>query len=60
MIRSIDSAHNHLVNVDRLSDDELKKLEKEFERISKKADETMDRVEVVADEVEQVAEATSR
>jgi low affinity Fe/Cu permease len=60
LIRAIDSARNHLVNVDRLSDDELKKLEKEFKRISKKADETMDRVEEVAEEVEEAADAASR
>ena len=57
LIRAIDNARNHLVNVDRLSDDELKTLEKQFKRISKKADETLGRVEDVVDEVEEAAEA---
>jgi low affinity Fe/Cu permease len=57
LIRAIDSARNHLVNVDRLSDEELKTLEKQFKRISKKADETLGRVEDVVDEVEEAAEA---
>ena len=60
LIRAIDSARNHLVNVDRLSDDELKTLEKQFKRISKKADETLGRVEDVVEEAEEAAEAASR
>ena len=60
LIRSIDSARNHLVNVDRLSDDELKKLEAQFKRISNKADETIERIEDVVEEVEEAADATSR
>ena len=57
LIRAIDSARNHLVNVDRLTDDELKTLERQFKRISKKADETLGRVEDVVEEVEDAAEA---
>ena len=57
LIRAIDSARNHLVNVDRLSDDELKTLEQQFKRISKKADETLGRVEDVVAEIEEAAEA---
>ena len=60
LIRAIDSARNHLVNVDRLTDDELKTLEKQFKRISKKADETLGRVEDVVAEVEDAAEVASR
>ena len=60
LIRSIDSARNHLVNVDRLSDDELKKLEGQFKRISNKADETIDRIEDAVEEVEEAADANSR
>ena len=60
LIRAIDSARNHLVNVDRLSDDDLKKLEGEFKRISKKADATIERVEDIVEEVEEAAGATSR
>ena len=57
LIRAIGSARNHLVNLDRLSDDDLKSLEAEFKRISKKADETLGRVEDVVAEVEDAAEA---
>ena len=60
LIRSIDSARNHLVNVDRLSDDDLKKLEEQFQRISKKADATIDRVEDVVDDVEEAADVSAR
>ena len=48
------------MNVDRLSDDELKKLESQFKRISNKADETIDRIEDVVEEVEEAADANSR
>ena len=60
LIRAIGSARNHLVNLDRLSDDELKKLEVEFKRISKKADEAVERVEEAAEDVVEAAEKTSR
>ena len=59
LIRSIDSARNHLVNVDRLTDDELKKLEAQFKRISNKADATIERIEDVVEEVEEAAEVSS-
>src|SRR3982751_5609647 len=39
LIRSIGSARNHMVDLERLSDNELQELQKEFERIGKKADE---------------------
>jgi low affinity Fe/Cu permease len=60
LIRSIDNARNHLVNLDRLSDEDLKKLESQFQRISKKADEAVERVEDVIEEVEEVVESESR
>ena len=63
LIRSIDNARNQLVNIDRLSDDDLRKLEGQFQRISKKADETIGRVKDVAEDVAEaagVAEQTSR
>ena len=63
LIRSIDNARNQLVNIDRLSDDDLRQLESQFQRISKKADETLGRVEDVAEDVAEaaeVAEQTSR
>ncbi len=48
------------MNVDRLSDDELKKLEAQFKRINNKADETIDRIEDAVEEVEEAADANSR
>ena len=60
LIRAISSARNHLVNLDRLSDDELKNLEGEFQRISRKADEAVERVEEAAEDVAEAAEKTSR
>ena len=59
LIRSIDNARNHLVNIDRLSDEDLQKLEAQFQRISKKADETLGRVQDVVEAAE-VADQTSR
>src|SRR5436305_13103943 len=38
LIRAIKGARNRLVDLEKLSDDELKKLEEEFERIHKRAD----------------------
>ncbi len=59
LIRSIDNARNQLVNIDRLSDDDLRKLEAQFKRISKKADEAVERVEDVIDQVEESVETGS-
>ena len=50
LIRAIGSARNHLVDLDRLSDRELRDLQKEFERIGKKADETKARAQDVHQE----------
>ena len=38
LIRAVGPARNHLVDIERLSDQELKKLQQEFERIGKKAE----------------------
>ncbi|HMJ06685.1 MAG TPA: low affinity iron permease family protein [Chthoniobacterales bacterium] len=38
LIRAAGGARNHLVDIERLSDQELVKLQKEFEHIGKKAD----------------------
>ena len=51
LIRALHGARNKLVDLEKLSDDELKKLEAEFERISKKAVHASERVS----EVKQVA-----
>jgi len=40
-----------MVDLERLSDQELRKLQKEFERIGQKADETKARVQEVKNEI---------
>ena len=44
LIRAVTGARNKLVDLEELSDDELKKLEQEFTRIRKKAEETEEKV----------------
>jgi len=53
LIRAVGGARNHLVDLERLSDAELQKLQKQFEHIGKKADATSDHVEEVKDEIEE-------
>ena len=38
LIRALEGARNNLVDLEALSDDELKKIEKEFSRLREKAD----------------------
>jgi len=52
LIRAVGGARNQLVDLERLSDDELKKLEKEFRRIGKKAEVPVDRVNSVREDAE--------
>ena len=40
LIRALKGARNNLVDLEKLSDDEMKKLEKEFERVHQKAKRT--------------------
>jgi low affinity Fe/Cu permease len=40
LIRAVQGARNHLVDLEKLSDDEMKKLEQEFERVHQKAERT--------------------
>src|SRR6266850_877976 len=40
IIRALQGARNHLVDLEKLSDDEMKKLEQEFERVHQKAERT--------------------
>lgn len=47
LIRALHGARNRLVDLEKLSDDELKKLEGEFEKIGKKAAHASDLVEGV-------------
>ncbi len=44
LLRSMRGARNDLVDLERLSDEELQKLQEEFERIGKKADQAKTRV----------------
>src|SRR5436309_1631951 len=50
LIRAVKGARNHLVDVEKLSDDELKKLEEEFERIHKHANRAATAVSEIASE----------
>ncbi len=51
LIRAVSGARNHMVDLERLSGQELVKLQKEFERISHKADQATARVQEVKDEI---------
>jgi low affinity Fe/Cu permease len=44
LIRAVSGARNKLVDLEELSDDELKKLEQEFIRIRKRAEKTEEKV----------------
>ena len=56
LIRSIRGARNTMVDLERLSDEELKQLQAQFERISRKADQKNGRVEAVKEEIEEEIE----
>ena len=51
LIRAVGGARNHMVDLERLSDNELKELQGEFERIGKKADETKAQLKEVKKEI---------
>ena len=53
LIRAISGARNTMVDLERLSDEELKRLQAEFKRISEKADRTSGRVEAVKEEIKE-------
>ena len=55
LIRALKGARNHLVDLEKLSDDELSQLEKEFERIRNHAKRTK---EVVKETAQEAAEET--
>jgi len=44
LIRAIQGARNHLVDLEKLSDDELKKLEEQFTRLREQAEQATERV----------------
>jgi low affinity Fe/Cu permease len=52
LIRAVGGARNKLVDLEKLSDDELKKLEIEFERLRKNAERTTDEVSELRTTVE--------
>ncbi len=52
LIRVAGRARNQLIDIDRLSDQELTKLQQEFARIGRKADEATAAVERIAEAVE--------
>jgi low affinity Fe/Cu permease len=56
LIRAVGPARNHLVDLEKLSDDELKKLEEEFERLRKKAEGAKEEVE----ELKEAAQGQTR
>jgi low affinity Fe/Cu permease len=47
LIRALKGARNDLVDLEKLSDDEMKKLEKEFERVHQKAKRTEEAISKV-------------
>jgi len=49
LIRAVEPARNKLVDLEKLSDDELKKLEGEFEKLRKKAEGAKEEVEDLKD-----------
>jgi low affinity Fe/Cu permease len=51
LIRALKGARNNLVDLEKLSDDELKKLEQEFERIHKQANRATAAVEEIESQV---------
>jgi low affinity Fe/Cu permease len=51
LIRAVGGARNQLVDLERLSDDELVELQKEFERIGKKAEAAKTGVAEVKEEI---------
>ncbi len=44
LIRSLDSARNRLMDLDTLSDEDLDRIKKQFERIGRRAEETVGKV----------------
>ena len=51
LIRALKGARNQLVDLEKLSDDELAKLEKEFERIQKRANRTEETAKAAVEEI---------
>ncbi|MDQ6622219.1 MAG: low affinity iron permease family protein [Verrucomicrobiota bacterium] len=58
LIRVIHGARNQLVDIERLSDQDLQKLQKQFESVGKKAAESSSRIDDLEDDVDEVAGRT--
>jgi low affinity Fe/Cu permease len=52
LIRAVGGARNSMVDLDRLSDDDLQKLQEQFKQISKKADEASEEADQAEVEIE--------
>ena len=52
LIRAAGGARNTMIDLERMSDAELKKLQAQFKRIGQKAGQTSQRVEAVKEEIE--------
>ena len=47
LIRSVDTARNKLIDLDALSDEDLERIKKQFERLGRRAEESVEKPEVV-------------
>ena len=56
LIRALGGARNKLVDLEKLSDDDLKALEQEFEKLREKAEEAKEEVE----ELKETAQGATR
>ena len=56
LIRALKGARNNLVDLEKLSDNELKTLEEQFTRLRKHAEQTAEKAERTAEKAEQKAE----
>src|SRR2546421_1212053 len=55
LIRALEGARNHLVDLEKLSDDELKTLEEQFTRLRQHAEKTVATTEVAAEKAAKLA-----
>jgi len=60
LIRAVAGARNHLVDLEKLSDEELKQLEEQFTRLRKTAAKQAPEVEEIAEEIEEEIEEKAR
>jgi len=60
LIRALEGARNHLVDLEKLSDEELKQLEEQFTRLRKTAAKQAPEVEGIAEEIEEKIEDKAR